>query len=84
MTKIITMLSFFICSLITAQTNFEQGLGKALGLWGDGKTDEASAMFERIASAEKNSWLPNYYIALINTTSAFQTQDKVKNCCAIN
>lgn len=78
MTKIITMLSFFICSLITAQTNFEQGMGKALGLWGDGKTDEASAMFERIASAEKNSWLPNYYIALINTTSAFQTQDKVK------
>jgi hypothetical protein len=35
-------------------------------------------MFERIASAEKSSWLPNYYVALVNTTSAFSEKDKSK------
>ena len=76
MTKIITTIAFFICSLLSAQTQFEQGMSKAFALWGEGKNAEASAMFERIASAEKDNWLPNYYVALVNTTSSFQTQDK--------
>ena len=33
-------------------------------------------MFERIAAAEKTNWLPNYYVALVSTTTAFQTKDK--------
>ncbi|MBF4472461.1 MULTISPECIES: hypothetical protein [Flavobacterium] len=78
MTKIITTIVFFISSLLAAQTQFEQGMGKAFGLWKEGKNAEASAMFERVASAEKNSWLPNYYIALVNTTSAFTEKDKSK------
>ena len=43
----------FISSLLTAQTKFEQGMGKAFQLWDEGKNTEASAMFERIAAAEK-------------------------------
>ena len=78
MTKIITITTLFICSLLSAQTQFEQGMGKAFGLWKEGKTTEASAMFERIAAAEKTSYLPNYYVALINTTSAFTEKDKTK------
>jgi hypothetical protein len=78
MTKIITITTLFICSLLTAQTQFEQGMGKAFGLWKEGKNTEASAMFERIAAAEKTSYLPNYYVALINTTSAFTEKDKTK------
>ncbi|MDL2142990.1 MULTISPECIES: hypothetical protein [Flavobacterium] len=78
MTKIITIITLFICSLISAQTQFEQGMGKAFGLWKEGKNTEASAMFERIAAAEKNSYLPNYYVALINTTAAFSEKDKTK------
>nr|WP_315198837.1 hypothetical protein [uncultured Flavobacterium sp.] len=78
MLKIITTIAFFICSLLSAQTQFEQGMGKASGLWKEGKITEASAMYERIAAAEKNSWLPNYYVALINTTSAFTEKDKTK------
>jgi hypothetical protein len=78
MTKIITTIVFFICSLMAAQTQFEQGMTKAGGLWKEGKIDEASAMYERIASAEKNSWLPNYYVALVNTTTAFREKDKSK------
>jgi len=78
MTKIITAITFFICSLAIAQTQYEQGMGKALGLWKEGKSTEASALFERIASAEKDNYLPNYYVALINTTEAFNPANKDK------
>jgi len=76
MTKIIITISLFVCGLVSAQAKFEEGMGKAFQLWGEGKNTEASAMFERIASAEKNNWLPNYYVALVNTTTAFGTKDK--------
>ncbi|WDO12808.1 hypothetical protein MH928_15975 [Flavobacterium sp. WW92] len=76
MTKFILTIAFFITTLAGAQTQYEQGMQKAFALWSEGKTTEASALFERIASAEKNNWLPNYYVALVNTTTAFQTKDK--------
>jgi len=72
MNKIIIIIVLFATALASAQSQFEQGMGKAFQLWGEGKPNEASAMFERIASAEKDSWLPNYYVALVNTTTAFQ------------
>ena len=78
MTKIITAITFFICSLVTAQTQYEQGMGKALGFWKEGKSTEAISLFERIASAEKDNWLPNYYVALISTTEAFNPANKDK------
>lgn len=76
MTKIITTFILLVSTYMFSQGQFEQGMGKAFQLWKEGKDIEASAMFERIASAEKTSWLPNYYVALINTTSAFKTRDK--------
>ena len=76
MSKIIVTIVFFISSYVSAQGQFEQGMGKALQLWGEGKSTEASALFERIAAAEKSSWLPNYYVALVNTNAAFGTKDK--------
>lgn len=76
MSKIIVTIVFFISSYVSAQGQFEQGMGKALQLWSEGKSTEASALFERIAAAEKSSWLPNYYVALVNTNAAFGTKDK--------
>ncbi|WP_306352893.1 hypothetical protein [Flavobacterium sp. '19STA2R22 D10 B1'] len=76
MIKITTMLVLFICSMLTAQTQYEQGMQKGFALWGEGKTTEASSQFERIASVEKDNWLPNYYVAMVNTTAAFVTKDK--------
>jgi len=76
MNKIISTVAFFTVIMVTAQGKFEQGMGKAFQLWGEGKNTEASAMFERIAVAEPTSWLPNYYVTLVNTTTAFQTKDK--------
>ena len=78
MIKIITITALFVCSLLSAQGQFEQGMGKAFGLWKEGKNTEASDLFERIAAAEKTTWLPNYYVALVNTTTAFGTKDKEK------
>jgi hypothetical protein len=76
MKTIITTIALFVGMAMGAQTKFEEGMGKAFALWGEGKTAEASAMFERIASAEKDSWLPNYYVSLINTITAFGTKDR--------
>lgn len=78
MTKIIVTLALMICSFVFGQSSYEQGMQKAFGLWKEGQTTEASALFERIAAAEKNQWLPNYYIALVNTTMAFQSKDKAQ------
>ena len=78
MTKVIIAIVLFVTTLVSAQTQFEQGMGKALGLWKEGKSTEASDLFERIASAEKTNWLPNYYVALINTTEAFNPANKEK------
>ncbi|HLP64922.1 hypothetical protein [Flavobacterium sp.] len=76
MKTIITTITLFVLSLVSAQSQFEQGMSKAFSLWGEGKSTEASALFERIASAEKNNWLPNYYVALVNTTDAFDPKNK--------
>lgn len=83
MTKLITVIAILIFTLASAQEQqvptggqFEKGMGKAFGLWKEGKSSEASDLFERIAAAEPSKWLPNYYVALVNTTSAFGTKDK--------
>lgn len=76
MTKIIVTIVLFVTTQVFSQGQYEQGMGKAFALWGEGKNTEASDLFERIASAEKNNWLPNYYVALVNTTAAFESKDK--------
>jgi len=78
MKTIITSFVLFVCSMLSAQTQFDQGMAKAMQLWGAGNNTEAVATFERIASVEKTNWLPNYYIAFINTIEAFGTKDKEK------
>lgn len=78
MKRIISLLVIFISTGVLAQSKFEDGMKKGFALWGEGKTAEASAMFERIAAAEKNSWLPNYYVAMVNATASFNTKDRAQ------
>ncbi len=61
---------------VQAQTNFEKGMTKAFELWGDDKVEEAENMFERIANAEEDEWLPNYYIAQINSLKSWNEKDE--------
>ncbi|WP_452229330.1 MULTISPECIES: tetratricopeptide repeat protein [unclassified Lacinutrix] len=62
MKHLIIIVTLLITSIVTAQTKYEQGMHKALDLW---KTNpiEASQLFERIAKAEPDNWLPPYYAA---------------------
>ena len=78
MTKLITIIAMFVASIVSAQTQFDQGMQKALQTWKGGNSNEALVQFEKIASVEKTNWLPNYYIAFINTTQAFGEKDKTK------
>ncbi|MBW4360801.1 hypothetical protein [Flavobacterium taihuense] len=84
MKKIITTIALFVAVISSAQGQFEQGMGKAFQLWKEGKNTEASDMFERISAADKSSWLPNYYVALVNTTASFGIQDKTQVNALLN
>lgn len=83
-TLIITTAMLLTAFFTQAQSQFEQGMNKAFELWKTGNPTEASAMFERIASVEKDNYLPNYYVALVNTTTAFQEKDKEKVAALLN
>lgn len=61
-----------------AQSPYEKGMTKALELWKSGNDTEAVQLFERIASAEKEEWLPSFYAAQILTFSSFGIKDKDK------
>jgi hypothetical protein len=76
MTKIITLIVFFVASVVSAQSNFEESMQDALTTWKNGNSKEALTKFDQIASVEKENFLPNYYISLINTLEAFETKDR--------
>jgi len=77
MQKLAIILVLFITQLLSAQTNYEKGMQKAFELWGTNPT-EASNLFERIAKAEPDNWLPSYYAAQVLITQSFGEQDKNK------
>ena len=62
-------------ALVFSQTNYEKGMQKAFELWKTDKTDDAQNMFERIAAAEPDEWLPHYYIAQINSLKSWGVKD---------
>lgn len=78
MKKVIVIASFLISALGMAQDQYTKGMQNAFQLWGEGKSIDASNMFERIASAEMDNWLPHYYVAQVNTVASFGERDKDK------
>lgn len=78
MKKVITIAAFLISVLGMGQDQYLKGMQKAFQLWEDGKTADASNMFERIATAETDNWLPYYYVAQINTIISFGEKDNEK------
>ena len=66
MKKIIIIVTVLVSGFVNAQTNYEKGMQKAFDLWTQNKPTEAANMFERIAKAEPDNWLPPYYAAQIN------------------
>jgi len=78
MKNIIIILVLFVSFLTSAQGNYEKGMQKAFELWGQNKPTEAVNLFERIANAESDNWLPPYWAAQINIVSSFGETDKDK------
>jgi hypothetical protein len=75
MQNLAIILTFLISGALASQTNYQTGMQSAFELWGKNQPSEASNLFERIAQAESNEWLPNYYAAQINIVSSFGERD---------
>ena len=83
MKNLIIILVLSVAELVSAQTNYDKGMQKAFQLWGS-EPIEASNLFERIASAESDNWLPLYYAAQINILQSFGLQDEEKLTAQLN
>ena len=77
MQKLALLIAFIISGIISAQSNYEKGMQKAFELWETNPT-EASNLFERIATAETDNWLPPYYAAQVLILQGFEIKDKDK------
>ena len=83
MQKLIVILVLFATTVVTSQTKYEQGMQKAFELWGTNPS-EASQLFERIATAEPDNWLPNYYASQVLILNAFSIKDKEQLTIQLN
>lgn len=84
MKRLLIITTLLMSFLASAQGNYEKGMQKAFALWGEGKPNEAANLFERIATAEPDNWLPPYWAAQINIVSSFGEKDKDKLTAQLN
>lgn len=61
-----------------AQAKYEQGMERAFELWKSDQPWEAANLFERIAQAEADNWLPPFYVAQINVLYSFSEKNEEK------
>ena len=78
MKKLIAFTLFVGVSFVHAQDRYTKGMEKAFELWKDQKIMEASNLFERIATAEPDNWIPYYYASQVNTVASFGEKDEAK------
>jgi hypothetical protein len=66
------------------QSKYKEGMNKAFDLWKSEKHWEAANLFERIAQAEMDNWLPPFYVAQINVLYSFGEKDEKKLTAQLN
>ncbi|PIX14401.1 MAG: hypothetical protein COZ74_03085, partial [Flavobacteriaceae bacterium CG_4_8_14_3_um_filter_31_8] len=76
MKKVFLFIGLFFALNATSQSNYEKAMQQAFALWDEGKSTEASQLFERIAAAEKENWLPSFYAATIEILGSFGIKDE--------
>ena len=75
--KTITLyIAIIFSTLSLAQGNYEQGMNKAFEFWMNDQRDQAANLFERIANAEQDNWLPHYYVTQINILKSWNVKDE--------
>src|SRR5690606_25203382 len=78
MKHLIIIAAILVSTIATAQTDYEKGMQKAFELWQANNWTEAEQLFERIAAAELNEWLPSYYVAQMNSLKSWEEKDMTK------
>lgn len=79
MKKLLTLTIIALLTLTaSAQTNYEKGMRNAFELREANQPWEAANIFERIAQAEPDNWLPPFYAAQINVFASFSEKDEAK------
>ncbi|MBT8310349.1 MAG: hypothetical protein HKO72_07425 [Flavobacteriaceae bacterium] len=78
MKQLLIISAILVSFIASAQNNYEKGMQKAFELWSDNKPTEAANLFERIAGAEQDNWLPSYWAAQINIVKSFGEKDADK------
>ncbi len=74
--KAFLLFCFSVSLFATAQDQYIAGMKKAMALWDEDKITEAANLFERIAMAEEDNWIPYYFVAQVNTVSSFGLKDE--------
>tara|TARA_R110002073_G_scaffold53840_4_gene138833 strand:- start:42236 stop:42865 length:630 start_codon:yes stop_codon:yes gene_type:complete len=78
MEKLFLFIGVIFALNVTAQSQYEKGMSKALELMNQGKFTESSNLFERISNAEKDNWLPSFYVGYLNVIASFGIKDEAK------
>jgi len=78
MKQLFIISALLVSFIASAQGNYEKGMQKAFELWSNNKSTEAANLFERIAKAEPDNWLPAYWAAQINIIKSFGEKDQDK------
>lgn len=78
MKHLIIIIVLFVTRSVFAQTNYEKEMQQAFNLLDDHKWHEAEQLFEHIALAEQDHWLPNYYVARLNSLKTWEEKDVQK------
>lgn len=82
---IFTIVLFLLTSMgLKAQAQYEQELTRAFELWQDQKPQEAANLFERIATAEGEKWLPYYYASQVKIVESFPITNRAKKELLLN
>ena len=71
-------LAVITATIVKSQSQYESGMVQAFELWQTGKNNEALALFERIAQAEKDNWVPLYHAANVAISSTWDEKDITK------
>jgi len=75
MKHLITIALILVSAILGAQNNYQKGMQKAFEFWGNQQWEEAENLFERIANAEPDQWLPHYYVAQLNSLKSWNVKD---------
>lgn len=79
-----TLIVYILLGLISAmsiqtQSPYDAGMTEAFELWRNEKPTEAANLFERIAKAENDNWLPYYNASQVRIVQSFpMTQPAIK------